>query len=421
MAAVHKKECSESVENKKKCLCLQKLECFSKHMKNIKSNINKIIDTGKWQFLARKSLNPCFTPFGTLKLAQSDLPLSIYRKTHSLYESTLDAKSVLLRYKSDLSTVVVGLEDDCLTPLAASKKLPMVFYKREDLTSIKAYKIRGALYQMSKIIEENHSKNLHFVAASTGNHALGVLKAAEILMAPKVTICISESVTDFKKQKLQKRIKELQEKKIDASLLIKGENFDQTNKIAKGMVEKCSETFYIDPYNNHNAVAGQGTIGLELITQLESQFFNYEKLDYDYKALKKLKEITLIIPIGGGGLISGISGAFKMEIQNNNKFSHVKVKVIGVKLKDLHSKYGDAIKVKTFGEHNQELIRHLVDKKVKVTDMDMQRGINFINDDIGVKVEGASAATLKPIFENLVVPSEENAVICILSGGNVTF
>ena len=86
---------------------------------------------------------PKFTKFGEVKWAENVVPLQLFRKVRRLYASIVDAKNVLLDYKSVLATVE-DVEYDCITPLVASRKLPMVFYKREDLTSIRAYKIRGA-------------------------------------------------------------------------------------------------------------------------------------------------------------------------------------------------------------------------------------------------------------------------------------
>lgn len=366
----------------------------------------------KWQSAVNSYSLPKFTKFGNLELAEKVVPLYLLRKVRELYSSIVDAKNVLLNYKSVLSTTT-DIENNCITPLAASKKLPMVFYKREDLTSIKAYKIRGALYQMSKIIKENPSAKLKFIAASTGNHALGVLKAAEILKVDNVTICISKDVTDFKKQKLHKKVFELNQKDINAKLIIEGDNFDQTNQLAQELAEQDEHSFYIDPYNTHNAVAGQGTIGLELLSQLNERFLSSSEFE-------KLKEITVIVPIGGGGLISGISCALKSGINSFPNLKKLKLRVIGIKLENLDSKYGDAIKVKVVGEHNDDYIKFLVERKITVNDIDMKKGINFINDDLGVKVEGASAGTLKPVLEKIVTPSETNAVICIISGSNTT-
>lgn len=344
-----------------------------------------------------------------LKVIKTPFDTNMTEMTNKLYLSILDAKNILVEYKAKLSLSEVD-EEDNITPLVESTKYPMLFYKREDLTSIKAYKVRGALYQMNKVIEEMPGKNLRFVAASTGNHALGVLKAAEILNVSNVIICISESVTEFKKNKLSRRILELKEKGINVELIIKGESFDQTNDFAQNLAELDENSFYIDPYNNHNAVAGQGTIGLEVLSQLGKRLSEKNS---------KLEELTVIIPVGGGGLISGISCALKYSINQFPVLKNLKLKVIGVSLKDLNSFYGDAIKVESVGSHNFSYIDYLVDKKIKIDDTDMKKGIDFVHQDINARVEGASAGTLKPVLENIVFPGKNSAVVCILSGGNI--
>lgn len=361
---------------------------------------------------------PKFTKLGKLELAQEVVTLPLYRKINNLYLSITEARNVLLTHKSVLSTVK-DIENNCITPLAESNKMPMVFYKREDLTSIKAYKVRGALYQMSKILEEHSCEETHFIAASTGNHALGVLKAADILKISKVTICISESVTEFKREKLGKKVADLNKKGINAQLIVKGQTFDETNKIAQELAQNDECGFYIDPYNTHNAVAGQGTIGLELLSQLENKLYDFGDPNFNITKFSRLKEITVIVPIGGGGLISGISCALKTGIANFPRLKKLKLNIVGVKLADLNSKYGDAIKVETTGEHNEEYIRHFVDQQITINDTDMKNGIKYVYEDIKTKVEGASAGTLKPILEKMVIPSQTNAVICILSGSNV--
>lgn len=349
-----------------------------------------------------------FTGTAPLYLLQDIVPYNLHQKISKICDSIYDAKLVLLKHKLNLSTVE-NIEEDCITSLDKSKKIPNLFYKREDKTSIGAYKVRGALYQASKIVEENPTGDLSFFAASTGNHALGVLKAAEALKLSKVTICVPENVSVFKKQKLEKRVLELQGKGINAKLLIKGATFEQTNLLAQELAKENKNSFYLDPYNNHNAVAGQGTIGLELLSQLDKRFSNSDKLE----------SLTVIVPIGGGGLISGISCALKSGISRFPNLKKLKLNVIGVKLEDLNSLHGDAIKVSTVGDHNNDFISKLVGKQFKINDYDMKKGMDFISDDLGVKVEGAAAGTLKPIFEKIVRPSERNAVVCVLSGGNV--
>lgn len=343
-----------------------------------------------------------------LILVQDIVPYHLRPKVNKIFDSINDARRVLLKHKPALSTSG-NIELDCITALDESTKMPNLFYKREDKTSIGAYKVRGALYQASKIVEENPTGNLSFFAASTGNHALGVLKAAETLKIPNVTICVPENIAAFKRQKLEKRVSELIKKGLSAKLLIKGETFEQTNQLAQQIAKQSEQSFYIDPYNNHNAVAGQGTIGIELLSQLNKRLSGSDEVE----------NLTVIVPIGGGGLISGISCALKECISNFPNLKKLKLNVVGVKLEDLNSLHGDAIKVKTVGNHNQDIISGLVGKQVKINDNDMKKGMDFISNDIGAKVEGASAGTLKPIFDGIAKPSEKNAVVCILSGGNL--
>lgn len=372
-----------------------------KKEKQLQSNPLADLNVGRKNFAT-------FTKFGKLELAQNVVSLSLFKRVNNLYLSVLDAKNVLLQYKKELTTVE-NVEDNCITPLAESNQLPMVFYKREDLTSIKAYKVRGALYQMKKALDENPGEELSFITASTGNHALGVLKSAEILNAPQVTIFISEDVTEFKRNKLEKRALELSQKGIKAKITVKGKNFEQTNKMAKELTQISDNCLYIDPYNTLGARAGQGTIGLELLSQLEGVKENNPEL----------KEVTVIVPIGGGGLISGISCALKNGISDFPKLKGLKLKVLGVKLKDLTSIYGDAIKVSVVGDNNDEYIKMLVEKQISMGDNEMKKGMDFIYNDIGATVEGASAGTMKPVLENKVVPSKTHAIVCVLSGGNV--
>jgi len=352
---------------------------------------------------------PMFTGgFPQLRVIQDIVPYGLQNKTHKLFDSIKDARKVLLRHKSDLTTTK-NVEFDCITALDSSNRLPNLFYKREDQTSIGAYKVRGALYQASKIVKENPNKDLNFFAASTGNHALGVLKSAEILKLSNVTICVPENVANFKLQKLETRISELNKRGLNAKLVVKGETFEETNQLTQELAKQDELSFYIDPYNNHDAVAGQGTIGLELLSQLDRKLAGF----------KKVEELTVIVPIGGGGLISGVSCALKEGIGDFQNLKKLKLNIVGVKLENLNTQFGDAIKVEHVGHHNNDLISGLVKRQVKINDDDMKKGMDFIFKDLGAKVESASAGTLKPVLDGTIRPTERNAVVCLLSGGNV--
>lgn len=336
------------------------------------------------------------------------LDINLAKKILSLNSSIRDAQRILTEYKLELSTLS-NPKNNCLTPLQESKNFSNLFYKREDLTTIKAYKIRGAFYQMKKLIDDNAGLNLNFIAASTGNHALGVLKAAKILKVSSVIICVSKSITDFKREKLEKRISSLRISGINAKLIVFGENFDETNEFAKNLALADALNFYIDPYNNEKAMAGQGTIGLEILEQLNEKF----------KKNKKVKELVVVAPIGGGGLLSGISCALKTEIKKFQNLKDLHLKIIGIGLKDLNSIYGDAIKVKNIGSETSDFLSYFLDKKLHTTDFEMKKAIDFVFQDIGAFVEGASAATLKVVLDKLSCPDKTRAVVCVLSGGNL--
>src|SRR5574344_737936 len=368
-----------------------------KVFKNLKFNesthatlaISPIIMTG------RKSGNP-------------DNPLKFLTKASELYSLTLKAKNLLAKYQDKLTQTKSF--DNCITPLSSSTKFENLFYKREDLTVINAYKVRGALFQTSEYLISNPDKKLHFVAASTGNHALGVLKTAEILKLSKVTVCISENVTLFKKEKLRNKALELQKCGVDAQILVKGKTFDETNAYAKNLAEQDENTFFVDPYGNKLAVGGQGSIGLEILSQLNDRISKGE--------LTELEEITLVVTIDGGSLISEISCAVKLGAQKLKKKKKLNFNVTGVKLNDFNSLYGDAIKVKTPGEYNNDFLNAFVDEKVVINDFDMKKGIKFVENDINKSVEGASAGTLKPVLDGSLKPDAKHAVVCVLSGSN---
>lgn len=361
----------------------------------------------------KTSLNPIvakFLKFNFIAGPINDkkiLSPNLAKKVNDVYNSAEEARQIFSAYRQELS-LNANPYDGCITPLSQSNSHPTLFYKREDLTSIKAYKVRGAFYQMKKVITQNPEEEHHFVAASTGNHALGVLKSAEILNASKVSICVPETVSAFKREKLEKKVLELSESGVIAKLLIQGKTFDEANMFAQKLAQSDEFCHYIDPYNNHNAAAGQGTIALELLSQLNN-LSNVGNLD----------KLTVLVPIGGGGLISGISCVLSKGLKKYTKFKNTDLEIIGVKLADLNSQYGDAIKVAKIGSNNADYLENLVSQQLEITDIDMKKGMEYVAKDLGAKVEGASAGTLAPILNGVLKPNKKHAIVCVLSGGNV--
>jgi threonine dehydratase len=292
-----------------------------------------------------------------------------------------------------------------LTALTPSQKLPHFYYKREDQTVTRAYKVRGAVVGMAKVLESGEAER--FLAVSTGNHALGVLKAAALLSPQSVRLVVPGSTANLKLQKLQKAIDGLNANGIQAELLFKGETFDEARAWALGHV--ADGEAYLDPYNDPWVVAGQGTLGLELLRQIGD-------------ILKKnpaYEEVVIISPVGGGGLLTGTATALKLGALWEPVFRNVSIRLAGQRLDDFNSPLGDAIRVAHMADSNRILLDNL---QVPLRDMSnehMAEGMAFVLADLGVKVEGASGGAVYPaLAEADYQPNEKRLVISVLSGGN---
>lgn len=155
-----------------------------------------------------------------------------------------------------------------------------VYLKLEAQQKLKSFKIRGALSKMTNLREEE--KKLGVITVSSGNHGSGVSYASSIMKDVKATVVVPESTPESKVEKIRY---------YGATVIQKGENYDAANAYAKGLIEKEGLT-YIDACSDEDVISGQGTMGLEI---LESN----PNID------------TILVPIGGGGMITGISVAAK--------------------------------------------------------------------------------------------------------------
>ncbi len=306
------------------------------------------------------------------------------------------------------------------TPLTASQFLSGVYYKREDLTAIGAYKVRGALVALHQAMKTHSGYSFAFV--STGNHALGGLKAAEVLNPhpASIRIVIPRKTDELKLRKLQEEIKRLFSLGINAKLEMQGETFDEAKDWLKDNLQQ--EEYYIDPYTDRWVVAGQGTIGLEILAHI-----NLLLSSRNFKEAN-IREIIVITPIGGGGLLSGICSAVNGALQEGKLqeclLRGAEIKFVGLRIpkeKQQESKYGGAILVKNIAISNQIILNALGVDVVEIEDSGMEDAMKYINSDIGVKVEGPSAATIYPVlYRDEYAPREDRLIICVLSGGNVS-
>ena len=270
-----------------------------------------------------------------------------------------------------------------------------IWLKTENLQITGSFKVRGAYYKMSCLSEEEKSKGV--IACSAGNHAQGVALAAA-KNGIKSIICLPDGAPISKVEATKSSGAEV--------CLVKGV-YDDAYKEALRQRDEMGYTF-IHPFDDDFVIAGQGTIGLELIEQIP---------DMD----------AVIVPIGGGGLISGV--AFAIKSLNPN------IKIYGVQATGAPSMYNavrdgkietlsgvstiaDGIAVKAPGETTYELVSQYVDEIVTVTDDEISAAILALMEQQKLVTEGAGAVAVAAAMFNKV-PVKSKKVVCLLSGGNI--
>jgi len=270
-----------------------------------------------------------------------------------------------------------------------------VYLKTENLQVTGSFKVRGAYFKISQLTDEE--KACGVIACSAGNHAQGVaLAAKECGIRP--LICIPDGAPISKVEATKSYGADV--------LLVKGVYDDAYNKAIEIRDEK--KMTFIHPYDDLDVIAGQGTIGLELVQQLP---------DLD----------AVIVPIGGGGLISGI--AFAVKSLNPN------IKVYGVQAAGAPSMYesckkgeqitldgvntiADGIAVKHPGNNTFELVNKYVDEIVTVTDDEISTAILTLIEKQKMIAEGAGAVSVAAAMFNKV-DIKGKKVACVISGGNI--
>lgn len=293
---------------------------------------------------------------------------------------------------------VVALTPLQLNTCLSEKYKAKIYLKREDLQLVRSYKLRGAYNCISLLNKTERSCGV--VCASAGNHAQGVafsckkLKVKGVIYMPKNT----------PKQKIE-RVRVLGGNWIKMELV--GDTFDESYKHAKEYCDKNNKVF-VHPFDDIFVMAGQGTVGLEVLKQLDS--------DPDY----------VVVPVGGGGLLSGVSTYVKGK--NNN------IKIIGVEPEGAPSmtkalkenkvvtlekidKFVDGAAVKTVGNFTFEVTRKLCDKMLLVNEGRVCEEMISLYQSEGVVTEPAgvlSVAALDWLKEEI----KGKTVVCVISGGN---
>jgi threonine dehydratase len=285
--------------------------------------------------------------------------------------------------KTDLIPAT-GLDSDC-----------RLYLKAENLQLTGSFKLRGAYYKISSLSKEEKEKGV--VACSAGNHAQGVALAAQ-RSGIKATIFLP-SVAPISKVEATK--------KYGAETKIIDGIYDDAYEAA---VEYQKETgaVFIHPFEDEQVIAGQGTIGLELIDQLQ---------DMD----------AVVVPIGGGGLISGISFVIK-KLNPKCKVYGVQAEGASSMCRSMHenskcsvscvSTFADGIAVKSPGQMTYDFCKENVDDVVTVSDDEIATAILALMEKEKLVAEGAGAVAVAAIMFGKL-PVKNKKVCAIVSGGNI--
>lgn len=271
-----------------------------------------------------------------------------------------------------------------------------VYLKLENLQFTGAYKVRGALNRIGKLTEEEKNKGV--IASSAGNHAQGVALAAK-KFGIKATIVMPETTPLSKIQGT---------KKFGAQVILHGNFYDDAYQKALEIQKQTGQTF-IHPFNDFDIIAGQGTIGLEM-----------------YEANKDLD--VVIVPIGGGGLISGVATALKEKNPN--------IRIVGVEAEqmpamkksveegkivtiDKKKTIADGIAVTTVKENTFSIVKKYVDEIVTVTELEMAHAIMKLLEIEKVLVEGAGSVGFAALMAGKIENIKNKKVGIVISGGNI--
>lgn len=271
-----------------------------------------------------------------------------------------------------------------------------IYLKTENLQVTGSFKVRGAYYKISQLSEEEKSHGV--VACSAGNHAQGVALASK-KFGIKSVICMPDGAPISKVEATKSYGAEVE--------LVPGV-YDDAHNFAEQLRKEKGYTF-IHPFDDEDVIAGQATIGLEIIEQLK---------DVD----------AIVVPVGGGGLISGVAFAVKSL--------NPRIKVYGVQsagapsmiqsLKDGRvemlpsvSTIADGIAVKEPGEHTFEVCKKYVDGIVSVTDDQVCAAILALIERQKMIAEGAGAVSLAAVMFGKIPDVTGKKVVCLISGGNI--
>ncbi|TLD80669.1 threonine ammonia-lyase [Helicobacter sp. MIT 11-5569] len=287
------------------------------------------------------------------------------------------------------------------TKLAFAPKLSQicgakVYVKQENLQNTGSFKLRGAFNKIASLTQEERAKGV--IASSAGNHAQGVAYSAKhygikgVIVMPEATPLL----------------KVMGVKELGAEAILKGNNYDEAYSYALEYA-KTHNLQFIHPFADDEVIAGQGTVALEMIE--------------DQSHLT-----TIVVPIGGGGLIAGIAAAYKQMLPQ--------VRIIGVVAEGAPGMYhsyhkkeiqktdsvrtiADGIAVRDVNPTNFEYILESVDEVVMVDDEEIANAVLYLLENQKLVVEGAGASVVAAVLHHKFAIKDNESLGLVLSGGNI--
>jgi len=287
------------------------------------------------------------------------------------------------------------------TPLLSSRTLSElsgfdVRLKAELFQRTGSYKIRGPLNKFAQLSDDQKRRGV--ICSSAGNHAQGVALAARI-HGIKAVVCMAANATPSKIDATRA---------YGAEVVLHGSIWDEANERAKALVAEKGYT-YIHPFDDRQLMTGQGTVGLEILQ-------DWPEVD------------VIVVPIGGGGLISGVAMAAKA--------ANPAIRIIGVESSgapgmqrsveagevvtlDRVDCIIDGLRVKRVGQLTFEVVRDFVDEIVTLPDSEIFDAVVWTMQYTKLVPEGAAASTVGALLHGLIKAPAGSRVVCVLSGGNV--
>ena len=270
------------------------------------------------------------------------------------------------------------------------------FLKAECLQRSGSFKVRGAFNRISQLTDEEKKRGV--IAASAGNHAQGVAMAAK-LNGIRSVIVLPEFAP---------LTKVVATRALGAEVILHGSSFDEAVDHSKKLQEEHGYT-YVHAFDDNLVIAGQGTIGLEI-------------------AECHPETSVVVVPIGGGGIISGIAIAIKSILPEARIYGVQAANIAPVNrsLKagkpveiEFQPTIANGIAVKRPGEITLPIIREFVDEVVEVTEDELARGIFHCAQNAHLVVEGAGAAGVAALLAKKIPLKKDDIACAVLAGGNI--